>query len=231
MGSWRRCRIQVRRQADGSYDYKEFPVADIPKLSDLAFKDGALYVASHGKADYWYNAVYENQGSIYKLVYDPSLPHVSAKTRDKPEKTFSKNSVEAGKQLFAERACLGCHQVDGVTELLGPNLKDVGKRLTRNEILEEIRKPSEKIKPSMMAVRVTKKNGQVLSGRVVGANENRLSLMLIGNNVIDIPRHEIERTVNEKQSLMYEGLLKGLSDTEKDALLDYIVTLSGSSAQ
>ncbi|WP_237144573.1 DUF7133 domain-containing protein [Pontibacter pamirensis] len=224
-------RIQVRRLADGSYAYKEFPVADIPKLSDLAFgKDGALYVANHGKADYWYNAVYENEGSIYKLVYDPSLLHVPAKNREKPSKTFSKNSVEAGKQLFAERACLGCHQVDGVTELLGPNLKDVGKRLTREEILEEILKPSERIKPSMMAVRVTKKNGQVMSGRVVGSNENLISLMLIGNSIIEIPRHEIEKTVNEKQSLMYEGLLNGLSDTEKEALLNYIFSLSGSSA-
>ena len=29
--------------------------------------------------------------------------------------TPSKNSIEAGKQLFAEHACLACHAVDGTT--------------------------------------------------------------------------------------------------------------------
>ncbi|WP_377478993.1 DUF7133 domain-containing protein [Pontibacter toksunensis] len=225
-------RIHMLRAGDGSYTYKEYAVADIPKLSDLAFgKDGSLYLASHGKADYWYNAVYENEGSLYKLVYDPGLLHMPAKSRKMPDKALSKNAVEAGKQLFAERACLGCHQVDGATELLGPNLKDVAKRLTREEILEEILKPSERIKPSMMALRVIKKNGQTMSGRVVGSNENQLSLMLIGNHVIEIPGDEIKETVNETKSLMYEGLLTSLTETEKDALLDYIVSLSGSTAR
>lgn len=220
-------RIQVQRSADGNYTYKEFPVADIPKLSSLAFgKDGSLYVANHGKADYWYNAVYENQGAFYKLVYDPTIASASIKTRKVPDRSFSKNSVEAGKQLFAERACLGCHRVDGVTELLGPNLKDIARRLTRAEILEEIEKPSERIKPSMMGVRITKKDGNVLTGRVVNSDAGQISLMLVGNRVVNIPRNEIEKTANEPKSLMFEGLLKPLTDSQKEALLDYIVSLS-----
>ncbi|MFD2573069.1 c-type cytochrome [Spirosoma soli] len=220
-------RIQIERLTDGRYTYKEFPVADIPKLSGLAFgKDGSLYLANHGKADYWYNAVYENQGSFYKLVYDPTLLAASIKIRKVPDRSFSKNSVEAGKQLFAERACLGCHQVDGITELLGPNLKDVASRLTRAEILEEILKPSARIKPSMMAVRVTKKDGTVLIGRVVNSNEHYISLMLIGNQIVQLPRQAIEKTVNEPKSLMYEGLLTPLTDKQREALLDYLVSLS-----
>lgn len=220
-------RVTVQRQPDGTYSYQEHLVADIPKLSNLAFgQDGSLYLAQHGKADYWYNAVYENQGAFYKLVYDPSLPEKPAKARPVLTKEFSKSSVEAGKQLFAERACLGCHSVDGTTELLGPNLKDVGKRLTREEILEEIQKPSERIKPSMIAQRVIKKDGQVLMGRVVHADEQQVSLMLIGNQVVQVPRKEISRTEDEKKSLMYGGLLTGLPDAEIQSLLDYMVSLS-----
>src|SRR5690606_23632252 len=66
-------RVSIKKSTEGDYDYQEFPVADLPKLSALAFgKDGNLYVAQHGKADYWYNAVYENEGAFYKLVYDPA---------------------------------------------------------------------------------------------------------------------------------------------------------------
>lgn len=151
---------------------------------------------------------------------------MALKTRKAPDKSFSQNSVEAGKQLFAESACLACHPVDGATELLGPNLKDVANRLTREEILEEIVKPSERIKPSMMALRVIKKDGKVLIGRVVNANEDQISLMMVGNHVAEIPRKEIERTEDEKKSLMYDGLLNGLSETETEALLNYIVSLS-----
>ena len=222
-------RISMKKEADGSYSYQEFPVADIPKLSNLAFgKDGALYLAQHGKADYWYNVIYENEGAFYKLIYDPSLTAKpikikSAVTNSRP---VSKNSVEAGKQLYAERGCLGCHAVDGNTELLGPNLQDVAKQLSREEILEEILNPSQRIKPSMMAQRVIKKDGQVLIGRVVNANESQISMMLVGNHVVEIQRNEIERTEVEKKSLMFDGLLTKLTDAEKEALLDYIVSLS-----
>ena len=220
-------RIDMQRLADGSYSYKEYPVADIPKLSNLAFgKDGSLYLANHGKADYWYNAVYENEGNFYKLVYYPTLASSAIKTRKLPSRSLSKNSIEAGRQLFAERACLGCHRVDGATELLGPNLKDVARRLTREEILEEILKPSERIKPSMMAVRVTNKDGTVLIGRVVNSDQNQISLMLVGNHVVKIARNEIAKSENEAKSLMYEGLLNPLTTTQREALLDYIVSLS-----
>ncbi|WP_224996091.1 PQQ-dependent sugar dehydrogenase [Cesiribacter sp. SM1] len=220
-------RVVIQQLPDGSYTYQEYPVADIPKLSNLAFgKDGALYLSQHGKADYWYNAIYENEGAFYKLVYDPALSEKPVKVRAGLTKTFSKNSLEAGKQLFAERACLGCHAVDGATELLGPNLKDVAKRLNRTEILEEILSPSERIKPSMMALRVHKTNGQSLIGRVVNANEEQISLMMTGNHVVQINRSDILKTEDEKKSLMYEGLLTSLTDSEKEALLDYIVSLS-----
>jgi putative heme-binding domain-containing protein len=222
-------RISIQRQPDGNYSYQEFPVADIPKLSTLAFgKDGSLYLAQHGKADYWYNAIYENQGNFYKLVYDASLATIPQPTESRKllTKSVSRSSLETGKQLFAERACLGCHSTDGVTELLGPNLKDIGKRLSRQEIMQEIANPSERIKPSMMAVRITKKDGQVLMGRVASANESQLSLMLVGNKVVQIPRSEIQRTEDEQKSLMYTGLLAGLSDAEKESLLDFIISLS-----
>ena len=220
-------RVNIKRLSDGTYGYEEFPVADIPKLSNLAFgNDGSLYLAQHGKADYWYNAIYENEGAFYKLIYDSLAPAKPATTRAVLTSMPSKNSIEAGKQLFAEHACLACHAVDGTTELLGPNLKDAGKRLSRQEILGEVLNPSEIIKPSMMAVRITKKDDQVLIGRVVNSNEKEISLMLVGNSVVQIPRSEIKKTEDEKKSLMYEGLFNGLPDSERESLLDYVVSLS-----
>lgn len=221
-------RLAIAKSQQGTYQYQEFPITDVAKLSGLAFgKDGSLYLAQHGKADYWYNVVYDNEGHFYKLIYNPAIiAYASVETRMKPVKTFSKNSVEAGKQLFAEHACLGCHQVDGFTELLGPNLKNIAKQFSRNEIMEAIMQPSARIKPSMMAVRVIKKDGQMMIGRVVNANDKELSLMLVGNHVVKVARSEIAKTADEPKSLMYENLLDGMTDEEKSALLDYLVSLS-----
>ena len=220
-------RIVIKKQSDNTYTFEEYTIADIPKLSDLAFgKDGSLYVAHHGQADYWYNAVYDNQGGFYKLVFDPESKLSSNYSRPEPTKTFSENSVEMGKQLFAELGCLGCHQVDGKTELLGPNLRDVAKNFSREEILEEILAPSKRIKPSMGGMRITKKDGQILLGRVINSDNEGMDFMVVGNQVVRVKRDEIEKTENEQKSLMFENLLANLPDEKRDALLDYLVSLS-----
>jgi putative heme-binding domain-containing protein len=220
-------RIVVKRQPNGTYSYTEYTIADVPKLSDLAFgKDGNLYLAHHGQADYWYNAVYPEQGGFYKLVYDRSVTIPANYVRVGTQEDFSEDVVEMGKQLFAELGCLGCHQVDGTTELLGPNLKDVAKNFSREEILEEIVHPSARIKPSMGGVRITKKDRKVLLGRVVNADEKALSFILVGNKVVTVMRSEISKMENEKKSLMFEGLLNQVPEDKREALLDYLASLN-----
>nr|PZN52275.1 MAG: heme-binding domain protein [Bacteroidota bacterium] len=219
-------RVIIKRNADGIYSYEEFPVADIPKLSALAFgSDGSLYVAQHGKSDYWYNAVYDDEGVFYKLIYEPGRPSSPPKARNVLASMPTENSIEAGKQIYAEYACLACHAVDGDTELLGPNMVGIASQMSREEILEDIRNPSLRIKPSMGAVRITKTDDKVLIGRVVNSDENTISLMVVGNQVVRIPREDIRNVDNEKKSLMYEGLLNNLSEEQIESLLDYIVSL------
>lgn len=219
----------AKDQSDQSFVYNEFPVADIPKVSDLAFgSDGSLYVAQHGRSSYWYEPIPNegNQGRFYKFIYDEHVRPRTAETRS-INKTIpiDQRSVDLGKQVFARVACAGCHETDGKTELLGPNLKDVGNRLTRAEILEAIQFPSKIIKPSMMGLRVYKKDGQVLVGRVVNSDKDKLSIMLVGNVVEEIPQAEILKTENETKSLMFERLTSRLNEAEVEALLDYIISL------
>lgn len=220
-------RVNIERQSDGTYEYKEYTLADVPKLSDLAFgKDGNLYLAHHGKADYWYNSVYKEEGGFYKLIYDPSSKVAGNYNRPKEGRLFSQNSLEMGKQLFAETGCLGCHQVDGKTELLGPNLKDISKNFSRAEILESIQYPSRQIKPGMAGVRITKKDGSVLLGRVINSDNVQLVFMVMGNQLINVKKSEIEKMENQLKSLMFENLLSGMTEEKRKALLDYLFSLS-----
>jgi putative heme-binding domain-containing protein len=133
--------------------------------------------------------------------------------------------VEAGKQLFARSACSACHGVDGKTEMLGPNLNGISNTMTREEILEDIMEPSKRIKPAQTGLRVTKKDGQVLLGRVVNTSDQSITLMLMGNQLVQVSRKDIASTEELQKSMMYENLLKSLSKEEVESLLDYIVSL------
>lgn len=218
-------RIASQKTAKGTL-YEELPVADIPKLSDLAFgKDGSLYLAQHGISDYWYNPTAVKTGSFYKLIYDKELEGKNPTTRQLVEETYPEASLDNGKQLFAIRACSACHGIDGKSDLIGPNMKDVGKEFSHAELLEEIMTPSNRIKASMIATRITKKDGKVLLGRIVYSDSNVISIMLVGNQVVQVQKSEIDKAEEELKSLMYENLLAGLSENEIKDLLNYISSL------
>lgn len=219
-------RVDMSRRRDGTYAFTETVIADMPKLSAIAAgENGDLYLAHHGVADYWYNSVEEVSGGFYKLVYDDKAVFRNIETRKADQAQFAAGSLETGRQLFAERACSACHGTGNGAELLGPDLAGIGNTHSRQEIMEDILQPSKIIKPSMGATRVTRKSGQVMLGRVIHSDDAGISLMLVGNSVVNIPRSDIQKTEAVKQSLMYEGLLSGLSDAEINSLLDYIVSL------
>lgn len=220
-------RLRIERKPDGSYQIEEFPVATgIPKISDLEFgTNGDLYVAHVGKTDYWYQPLGEVDGAFYRLIYAPWIQPALVDSTANEQMVASESLLEKGQQLFAERACSACHEVDGKTELLGPNLKDIGRIYSREELLEEITAPSQRIKPSMTATRVTKQDGEVLLGRVVSTDAQNVRLIIVGNRIVDIPRTEIQTEEPVMESLMYTGLLQGLSEEDIDALLSYLMSL------
>lgn len=77
----------------------------------------------------------------------------------------------------------------------------------------------------MIGSKITKKNGEILLGRVVGSDQDIIRVMVIGNRIIDIPKADIQSEEPQKNSLMYKGLLTGMSEEDTDALLSYIINL------
>ncbi len=223
---WQRgglAKVSLTRQDDGSYEALEIPVVTkLPKLSGLAIKTtGEVYVAQVGKTDYWYQATDSVDGHIYRIIEQPQAkvtPFIS-----EPVQRSDSSTLARGASLFVDRACNACHALDGKTELLGPNLKNIGQAYTRMEILEEIKEPSKRMKPGMAPTKITTVDGEVFLGRVVMQNQQEVHLMLIGNQVKKIPTAEIQSSELHPQSMMYEGLLAGLESEEVEALIDYLL--------
>lgn len=221
-------RLKMNRQQDGTYQTEEIPIAKkIPKISDLAFgSNGDLYITHVGKTDYWYQPADVVEGAIYRMIHAPWVEHLPvSKLPETKSNATSEDILAHGKQLFAEKACSACHSVDGKSDLLGPDLKDIGRFYSKSELMEEINEPSLRIKPGMIGSKITKKNGEILLGRVVGNDQDIIRVMVIGNRIIDIPKADIQSEEPQKNSLMYKGLLTGMSEEDTDALLSYIINL------
>jgi putative heme-binding domain-containing protein len=221
-------RLKMNRQQDGTYQTEEIPIAKkIPKISDLAFgSNGDLYITHVGKTDYWYQPADVVEGAIYRMIHAPWVEYLTvSKLPETKRDATSEDILAHGKQLFAEKACSACHSVDGKSDLLGPDLKDIGRFYSKSELMEEINDPSLRIKPGMIGSKITKKNGEILLGRVVGSDQDIIRVMVIGNRIIDIPKADIQSEEPQKNSLMYKGLLTGMSEEDTDALLSYIINL------
>lgn len=221
-------KVRITRDEDGRYLYEEEPfITGLPKLSDIALgADGSVYVTQVGRTDYWYQSPENPDGAIYRIIpaewVEPEI-YVRARGSEEPAEA---SSLALGEQLFTDRVCSACHAVDGKTELLGPNLKDIARVYNREELLEEIMYPGKRIKPSMAPARLVLDNGDVLMGRVVFSSDEQVNIMVIGNKIVEVPREQIQQQETVMQSLMYEGLLAGTTTEEQNALLDYLMSLS-----
>lgn len=218
-------RMQITAEKDSLYVREEL-LADLPKAAGLAFADnGDLYVSQMGQTDYWYFAKDMPDGAIYRLIKAPWVEPSSKPSKVDVATTLTGNNIEKGKFLFASLACASCHGIDGKTELLGPNLRNIGEVYDRDELLEEIAYPSKRMKPGTFPTRITTVTDEVFLGRVITQDEETVHVMLIGNMIKKIPIEDIASSESVTESMMYEGLLNGLNDAEINALLDYLISL------
>src|SRR5699024_515946 len=214
----------TQNKQDGAI-VKEKPLADIPKSTGLAFSDdGDIYVSSVGQTDYWYFAKDSLDGVIYRLIRKHWIKPASP-VKEQNERIASKGKLEEREFRFNKLACSSCHSTDGKTEMLGPGLKNIGSVYSRDELIEEIQEPSKRLNPGDFPTKITTVNGEVFLGRVLTQNENSVRIILVGNNIKDIPVAQIKTSERLTESLMWPGLLTGMSEEDKNALLDYLKSL------
>ncbi|MCP4766947.1 MAG: c-type cytochrome [Gammaproteobacteria bacterium] len=146
-----------------------------------------------------------------------------------------------GRNIFLHNAqvqCLRCHRVDNNgTSRVGPDLSDVGRRLSREQIVESIVKPSAKIAKGYEQTKLLTADGRVISG-IIGEETNESITILpinlttdhAGNSSgsdapgITIPLDEIEERVQSSKSGMPDGLHEQLSLSELRDLVEFLAT-------
>ncbi|MEX2171577.1 MAG: PVC-type heme-binding CxxCH protein [Pirellulales bacterium] len=162
------------------------------------------------------------QGHL-KLMLNPDAP---ADARNQGYEALEKLAGNAGNgQAVHRRICATCHKVGDTGYEFGPALTDVGKRLTRRELIESIIEPSKKVDPKYVTTSVLTADGLTEVGFVISRTEDSLTLALPEGKQKTFANDDIDEVFETKQSSMPENLGSTVSPAEFLDVIEYLTTL------
>ena len=129
---------------------------------------------------------------------------------------------ERGRAVFA-RSCAACHRLDGVGNVVGPNLAAMGNRSPAT-YLTAIIDPNRAIEGKWMQFTAKTKDGSTLTGAVAEETSSAITLVGIDGTRTKIPRGKLAALKSTGISLMPEGLEGAISVDEMADLLTYLKT-------
>jgi uncharacterized repeat protein (TIGR03806 family) len=139
-----------------------------------------------------------------------------------------KGDRERGRDLFFKSSglqCVSCHRVGGTGSTLGPDLSDVGKRSTKEQILESILDPSKNVDPKYIAYVVETNEGKLYTGLLKEKNGREVVLKMAGDKEVRIPAAKVAALAPQRTSLMPELLLRDLTAEQAADLLAFLASL------
>lgn len=134
--------------------------------------------------------------------------------------------VAVGKQaFFGKGTCANCHVVGGEGKEVGPNLSEIGSKLSRDAMLVSILDPSAAISHNFETFVAQTIDGEILLGILTSRTEQDVVLRLADGQVRTIETEFLDALDKQTVSLMPQGLQKNLTVDELVSLIDYLMTL------
>lgn len=141
-----------------------------------------------------------------------------------------KGSIERGKNLFdasvkSNLACAKCHMVRGKGGQIGPDLSMIGKKASRENLIESILYPSKAVADQFVTWIITTKRGVVMQGLIVEDTEAGVVIRDAEGRDTRISIKQIEKREKSSKSLMPEDIVGLLSPDDLVDLVEYLLTL------
>jgi putative membrane-bound dehydrogenase-like protein len=156
----------------------------------------------------------------------PNLEYDVAKWRDYA--LANHGDAARGHDLFFASdgpGCFRCHAVAGVGPKIGPDLRDVGAKYARAELVTSVLEPSQRILDGYAASNVFLKDGDVLTGLVVGEADGVLKLADSNGVVRQIALADVKERRVSKLSAMPTGLAEKLTREQLADVVAWLETL------
>ena len=135
----------------------------------------------------------------------------------------------SGEKLFKTTGtCANCHQVRGQGKVVGPDLTEIGSKLTREAMYVSILDPSAGISHNFESYSALLESGQVIVGLMVSQTDDKVTLKDAQGIERVMPKSEIEQLKKQDKSLMPENLIEALSTKDLVDVVEYMLTLKKS---
>lgn len=141
------------------------------------------------------------------LANFPTLPELMKLTGD----------ATKGQTMFTQAGCVACHRVKGQFIDFGPDLSQIGNKLSKDGLFTAILYPSAAIEHSFHGETIMTKDGQTLVGYIVSETDADLTVKVAGGASMTVKKSSVTKKDEMKDSLMPPGLAatigaQGLAD-------------------
>jgi putative heme-binding domain-containing protein len=121
--------------------------------------------------------------------------------------------------------CGSCHRVGDRGTSVGPDLSNIGKLRSREDLLDSLVEPSRRIEPKYATYSAVTASGISLTGVLVSRDEERVVLRDGQNKQIVLAAKDVEELRPSRSSLMPDGQLADLTAQEAADLIAYLASL------
>jgi putative heme-binding domain-containing protein len=135
-------------------------------------------------------------------------------------------NAERGREVFNKTGeCAKCHIVNSEGKEVGPNLSEIGGKLSKPALFESILYPSAGVAHSYETYSAVLADGNVLTGLLVSQTADAVTLKKEDGLTVTVKPPEIEELVKQKISLMPADLQKTMTTQELVDVVEYLTTL------
>jgi putative membrane-bound dehydrogenase-like protein len=145
-----------------------------------------------------------------------SLPPIS-------ELVAKVGNVSKGKEVF-KNLCSNCHQVNKEGVNFGPDLSEVGDKLSKEALYASILYPDQGISFGFEAYQIKLKDGSSAFGRIVSETEDKIELQYL-NTQQTVRKAEVATKTKMETSLMPNNLQSSMTEQELVDLVEYVQQL------
>lgn len=138
-----------------------------------------------------------------------------------------KRDFNNGRRAYGAVACGACHRFAQDGGLVGPDLTTVSGRFGVRDLLESIVEPNKAISDQYAMIRIFKKDGDIVSGRIANLSGSGVSVvenMFDPGNMTNVNRADIDSMELSEISMMPQGLLNSLSAGDIQDLVAFLLS-------
>ncbi len=160
------------------------------------------------------------------LPEDQRVARLGAVVNAQQVLTLAGNAADGQKLYFADgMQCQKCHRIGQQGGRVGPNLIDIGKKRTVEQLFESIVEPSKTIQPQFATFLVETVDGRVLNGIITKRSQDSVTLRDAHDKIVQIEVDQIEFMAPQARSMMPELLFRDLTAQQLADLIAYLKSL------